>query len=83
MDPVKKKFDALKPWVTEFTLNNTKYGGRVSFENDSRVHSFFHAFPAVRSILDLGSLEGGQTFQLAKMPGISVVGVEGRENNIR
>jgi SAM-dependent methyltransferase len=82
MDPIKKKFDELKPWVTQFTINDKEYGGRVSFDNDIRISSFFHAFPAIRTILDLGSLEGGQTFQLAKMPGISVLGVEGRKNNI-
>ena len=82
MDPLKRKFDALKPWVTQFTINTTTYGGRVSFDHDTRVSSFFHAFPGIRTILDLGSLEGGQTFQLAKMPGVSVVGVEGRKNNI-
>lgn len=36
----------------------------------------------MHSILDLGSLEGGQTFQLAKHPDVHIIGVEGRQNNI-
>jgi hypothetical protein len=82
MDSIEQKFDDLKPWITQFIINDKKYGGNVCFDDDIRIKQFFDAFPNSNSILELGSLEGGQTFQLTKRSGISVLGVEGREYNI-
>jgi hypothetical protein len=79
---IKAEFDKRKPWVTQFCIRGKMYGGKVNLNNDSRVSLFFECFPDVVSILDLGSLEGSQTFQLAKRPGTSVVGIEGRDYNI-
>jgi len=71
------------PWITQFTIEGKTYGGKQSFEEDVRIRWFFENFPGVHSILDLGSLEGGQTFQLAKHPDVNIVGVDGRRYNIK
>lgn len=83
MSTIEKEFDSLKPWVTQFTINGKKYGGEISFDNDNRITQFFDAFPDIHSVLELGSLEGGHTFQLAKKPGISILGIEGRDYNVK
>lgn len=82
MENIEKEFQKMGPWITQFTIGGKKYGGKISFENDPRIKQFFDCFPNVHSILDLGSLEGGQTFQLARQAGVHVLAVEGRQNNI-
>jgi hypothetical protein len=82
MENLESEFEKRKPWVTRFTINGKKYGGELSFDNDSRISLFFDCFPEVHSILELGSFEGGQTVQLAKRADISVLGIEGRINNV-
>jgi SAM-dependent methyltransferase len=79
---LKAEFDKRKPWITQFTINGKTYGGKVNLNNDNRIALFFDCFPDAKLILDLGSLEGSQTFQLAKHPGTRVVGIEGRDYNI-
>jgi hypothetical protein len=82
MENIEKEFQKRRPWVTQFTISGKKYGGKIFFENDPRIKQIFDSFPDVHSILELGSLEGGQSFQLAKQPGVHVLAVEGRQNNI-
>lgn len=82
LDFIEQNFDKLKPWITQFTINGKKYGCSVSFDEDIRIRFFFECFSDVHSILELGSLEGGHTFQLGKNPEITVLGIEGREYNI-
>ncbi len=82
-DRLEKEFAKRGRWVTKFTIDGKPYGGEMSFENDTRIQQFFDNFPEVHSILDLGSLEGGQTFQLAKHPDVHILGIEGRKYNIR
>jgi SAM-dependent methyltransferase len=78
-----EEFDKLKPWVTKFVINGLSYGGSYDAANDNRVKQFFQAFPDAQIILELGSLEGGHTFALARHPNVKkVVGVEGRKSNI-
>ncbi|MFC1979662.1 class I SAM-dependent methyltransferase [Chloroflexota bacterium] len=79
---LEQEFVKRGPWVTQYTIDGKTYGGKLSFDEDVRIRQFFDNFPEVHSILDLGSLEGGQTFQLAKHPGVRVLGVEGRQSNI-
>ena len=44
---------------------------------------FAEAFPGVRRILELGSLEGGHTFALGALAGVDeVVAIEGRTENV-
>jgi len=70
------------PWVTQFIINDKPYGGYYRVWEDVRPNQFFEEFPDVKTILDIGSLEGGQTFQLAKRKGVEVIGLEGRQDNI-
>ena len=72
------------PWVTRFVINGRAYGGWHDSSADPRPQWFFDTFPDVRTILDLGCLEGGHTFALAAHPGVErVVGVEVRRANLR
>lgn len=76
-------FRSLEPWITRFEIGDKTYGGGFSPQDDARIEQFFSAFPRARSILELGSLEGGHTFLLAGRPGAKVVGVEARPINVR
>src|ERR1700680_2575323 len=76
-------FNRRKPWVTRFSIEGRSYGGTISLDEDDRVVEFCSTFPDARSILELGSLEGGQTFQLARrLPNARILGIEGRQSNI-
>ena len=76
------EFSRRAPWITRFTINRVEYGGAYN-PSDRRIPQFFARFPDVRTILELGSLEGGQTFLLAQHPGVArVLGIEGRVANI-
>jgi SAM-dependent methyltransferase len=80
---LKKAFEDLKPWVTKFTIKGKDYGGDFDAMNDKRVKEFFRYFPNVKTILELGSLEGGHTFALSRFPGVErVVAIEGRKSNV-
>jgi len=79
---LEREFARNGPWVTKFIIDGKPYGGEISFENDIRISQFYDNFPEAHSILDLGSLEGGQTFQLAKHPDVYILGIEGRKANI-
>jgi len=81
-DILEREFERRGPWLTGFIINGKRYGGKVCYAGDERIPMFFEAFPDARRILDLGILEGGQTFELAKKPGVSVIGIEGREENL-
>ena len=83
MDELEKQFEQFRPWITQFTIGGKHYGGSLSFENDPRISLFFDIFPDVKTILDLGSLEGGQTVELAKRAGTRVTGIEGRDYNVQ
>ena len=80
-DILEREFERRGPWLTGFSINGKLYGGKFWYGFDERIHMFFEAFPDASKILDLGILEGGQTFELAKKPGVSVIGIEGREEN--
>ena len=76
------EFSKRAPWITRFVINGAEYGGSYD-PSDVRVPQFFGRFPNVRTILELGSLEGGQTFLLARHPGVEqVLAIEGRASNI-
>lgn len=81
-EQIEAGFRKRAPWVTRFRIGEREYGGAHAFDDDQRIGQFFAAFPRARTILELGSLEGGQTFQLAKRPGVSLVAVEGRRFNL-
>lgn len=69
-------------WITRFTIQGKEYGGDFQVEADRRIPQFFETFPTVRTILELGCLEGGQTFQLAKHADVQITAVEARKFNL-
>jgi SAM-dependent methyltransferase len=77
------EFARLGPWITQFVINGVSNGGDYQVINDRRVQQFLERFPNARTILELGSLEGGHTFTLARQPGVErVLAVEARAANI-
>lgn len=76
------EFKKRGPWITQFNVGGQKYGGYILFEDDRRIRQFFNFFKDTHSVLELGSLEGGQTFELAKHPNISILAIEGRRKNV-
>jgi len=83
MDSLEKEFDKLKPWITKFVINGKEYGGKYDASNDIRLKWFQEHFSNAKDILELGSLEGGHSFELARLPNVRrVVAVEGRKANI-
>ncbi len=61
-----EQFAARGKWITKFTIDGETYGGEFDAMNDPRVRWFLDSFPGVKRVLELGSLEGGHTFALAK-----------------
>lgn len=79
----KAEFEKLNPWITKFHINGEDFGGNFDALNDARITRFFEIFPDAENILELGSLEGGHSFALARNPRVrKVVAIEGRESNI-
>jgi hypothetical protein len=77
-------FEKLGPWVFQFRIDGGDYGGGISAEGDVRLERFFRFAPEAKTILELGSLEGAQTFIMARRDGVKrVVALEGREANLR
>jgi SAM-dependent methyltransferase len=77
-------FAKLAPWIFQFRIDGRDYGGGISAEGDERLERFFRYAPHAKTILELGSLEGAQTFIMARRPGVTrVLGLEGREANLR
>lgn len=78
------EFARLAPWIFRFRIGNASYGGAIAAESDDRVDQFFQFAPDVATIFETGSLEGAQTFLLARHPGVPrVLAIEGREANLR
>ncbi|MDQ6809911.1 MAG: class I SAM-dependent methyltransferase [Verrucomicrobiota bacterium] len=70
-------------WISRFVIDGIAYGGTFDAVNDTRIVQFWQALPNARTILELGSLEGGHTIGLARQPGVKrVLGIEGREKNL-
>jgi hypothetical protein len=78
------QFRKHRNWITRFTIDGQPYGGWYDALADERLGQFEQACPARGRILEMGSLEGGHSFALARMPNVqTVVGLEGREYNVR
>src|SRR3989338_3617558 len=79
-----RQFSAFDPWVTKFKIDGNEYGGWYEAAGDRRLLQFKDSYPVRASILELGSLEGGHTFVLARMGVVEkVVALEGRDYNIK
>ena len=70
------------PWYTRFEIEGASYGGEGSYADDARVATFARLFPEGSKVLELGSLEGGHTFELARQ-GFVVTALEGRKESVR
>ena len=71
------------PWITQFVIDEVATGGDYQVTNDRRLQQFFKRFPNVPTILELGSLEGGHTFSLARHPCVErILAIEARAANI-
>jgi len=82
---IQKIVQTLAPWHHAFSYNNCWYGGakRADISSQKRSDSFFSYFPGCHSILELGSLEGHDTFALSRIKTLNVTAVEGRPENIK
>lgn len=81
---IERGFKKRSPWITNFTINGKQYGGDYKPEEDCRLRWFCENFEDAKTILDLGCLEGAQSFFLLKKLAIErIVGLEGRELNIQ
>lgn len=79
-----REFEKLAPWVFQFRIEGADYGGAISARGDVRLAQFSRFAPRAKRILELGSLEGAHTIQLAAEHRVEqVVAIEGREANIR
>jgi methyltransferase family protein len=78
-----REFERLGPWVTKFNLAGADYGGWFDALNDVRIGWFVEYFKNARTVLELGSLEGGHTFALSRHPQVErVLALEARADNI-
>jgi SAM-dependent methyltransferase len=78
-----ERFAALAPWRTRFEIDGSAYGGELDYADDQRVPTFFSWFGRPRTILELSSCEGGHTLRLAARTTGRVLGIEGREKNVK
>ena len=80
---IEKGFERRGPWVSRFKVGDRYYGSGLSYEADPRIDRFWEALPRARRILELGSLEGGQTFRLAShSPDVHILALEQRHKNV-
>lgn len=81
---IEEQFAKFGPWIYQFQIGNRAYGGGISAVGDVRVERFLQFAPDAATILELGSLEGAQSFILAQQPRVKrIVALEGREANLR
>jgi SAM-dependent methyltransferase len=80
-DDFESELARLGPWLFNFAVNGTTTGGRFPLPNEPKWSLFQQAFPNVRTVLELGSCEGYNSFQLAERAD-RVVSVEGRAKNL-
>ena len=62
--------DRLGPWTTRFKLHGQTIGGSYEVsEDDPLLRMFTDRAPMARRVLELGCMEGGRTFPLARRAG--------------
>lgn len=80
---LKAEFEKRNPWITKFQIGGEDYGGYFDAMSDARITQFFESFPAIETVVELGSLEGGHSFALARNSSVKkVLAIEGRTENI-
>jgi hypothetical protein len=81
---IERRFAELGPWQSRFTIGGCYYGGKLPFDDDGRVDAFFAEVGEPASVLELGSLEGAHSIQIARRPFVQrLLSAEGREENVR
>ncbi|WP_417848838.1 glycosyltransferase [Thalassoglobus sp.] len=79
----KQDYDRLGPWTTRFRLHGQNIGGSYEVsEDDPLLRAFIDRAPMARRVLELGCMEGGRTFPLARRAG-HVVGVDARREHLQ
>lgn len=76
-----REFRRRGPWVTRFDIDGQRYGGSFHAEADDRLRQFLQTFPRPGRVLELGCLEGGHTFPLARVAD-QVVAIDARAENL-
>lgn len=82
-DWLASEFNRREPWYTQFCFDGRSYGGPRYFPPDFRLKLFYRHVAQRSRVLELGALEGGHSFEIARAPGVSsVVAIEGRPSNV-
>jgi SAM-dependent methyltransferase len=82
---IQQEYDRLSrqsEWLASYSIRGQIYGSGFNHDHDVRPGQFFQLVPDARRILELGSCQGGGTFQLAKRAGSEIVAIEGRDFNV-
>jgi len=84
IEDLERGFEALQPWINKFVVDGRDYGGkRYDSREDFRLPLFFRAFPEVRTVLDLGCLEGAESLAIAAHASVKhVVGLDVNPQNL-
>lgn len=80
-----REFESRKPWVNKFVIEGHEYGGTIwDPRRDPRMPHFFQNFPHVETVLDLGCLEGAESFRIAaELPNVKrVLGLDINPHNL-
>ena len=73
----------VSPWKATFVIDGQVFGSGLNHELDVRPPQLFRLVPGAARILELGSCQGGGTFQLARHGGVrEVVAIEGRDYHV-
>lgn len=76
-------FHRLGPWTTRFRVDGQVIGGSYEVsEDDPLLRGLIDHAPVTRRVLELGCMEGGRTFPLARRVG-HVVGVDARREHLQ
>lgn len=79
---LQNEFARRGPWVTCFNIDGANYGGSYPAEADHRLQAFLEVAGSPGDVLELGCLEGGHTFPLARVAR-SVTAIDSRDENLQ
>jgi predicted O-methyltransferase YrrM len=83
-EDIERAFAAAGPWQSRFSIEGRTYGGELPYQEDGRVAAFFDWVGTPASVLELGSLEGAHSAQLAAAPSVErLLCLEGRDENVK
>lgn len=82
-EAVPSEYERLGPWTTRFRVNGETIGGSYEVGDDETlIRIFLEHMPLARRVLELGCMEGGRTFPLARRVG-HVVAVDARREHLQ